>query len=56
MSIEKVRQEIIDWHQFLHRFFQGEIPAAEFSRMERVLTPEFKDVTVWEAVGMCQAL
>jgi len=51
LSVEKVKQEIIDWHQFLHHFFRGEIEATEFSRMERVLTPEFNYVTVWGDVA-----
>ena len=50
MSVEKVQHEIIAWHQFLHGFFRGEIPAAAFNRMNEVLTPEFKYVTVWGEV------
>jgi hypothetical protein len=51
LSVEKVKQEIVDWHQFLHQYFRGEIEATEFSRMERVLTPEFDYVTVWGEVA-----
>lgn len=46
MSIEVVKQEILDWHQFLHHFFRGEIPAEDFSRMAPVLTEEFQYVAV----------
>ena len=51
MSIETVRQEILDWHRFLHQFFRAEIPAGSFSRMAPVLTPEFKYIAVWGEVG-----
>lgn len=51
MSIDKVKQEIIDWHQFLDLFFRGENELSDFSRMERVLTSEFRYVTVWGDVA-----
>jgi hypothetical protein len=51
ISTEIVKQEIIDWHQFLHKFFRGEIEAGAFNRMEKVLTPEFKYVSVWGQAG-----
>ena len=42
MTIELVKQEVLDWHQFLHQFFRAEIPAEAFSRMAPVLTEEFQ--------------
>jgi hypothetical protein len=51
MSIEKVRQEIIDWHQFLHKFFRGENEVDDFTRMVKVLTPEFQYISVWGEAG-----
>ena len=52
MSEALVRQEIIDWHRFLHAYLKAEIDVSEGERMWRVLTPEFRYVTVWgEAHG-----
>jgi hypothetical protein len=51
MSMEIVKQEVLDWHQFLHQFFRAEIPAEAFSRMAPVLTEEFQYVAVWGEVG-----
>ncbi len=51
MSKKLVRQEVLDWHQFLHLFFRAKIPAEAFSRMAPVLTEEFQYVAVWGDVG-----
>lgn len=51
MSAEIVKQEILDWHDFLQQFFRAEIPAEAFSRMEPVLTREFQYIAVWGEVG-----